>query len=181
MPKHDQIPLLAIASPCPASWDAMTGDDRVRHCSTCDRPVYNLAAMKPGEVAGLIESTGGHLCGRLYRRKDGTALASDCPVGVRLSRGRRLRRLAIAGMLATLAAPVALAVSPAPLAERWRRIRNVPGGPSVTLADWKDYALTVAGYPPRRQMILGKICIMPPATPAVAPLSPVPPPSGEEF
>src|SRR4051794_34167957 len=34
-----------IASPCTASWDAMTGDDQVRFCGQCEKNVYNLSGM----------------------------------------------------------------------------------------------------------------------------------------
>ena len=38
------IPLDAIhvASPCSASWDAMSGDERARFCSQCSQFVYDL-------------------------------------------------------------------------------------------------------------------------------------------
>jgi hypothetical protein len=34
---------LRIASPCPASWAAMRGDDRVRYCDTSARQVYDIS------------------------------------------------------------------------------------------------------------------------------------------
>src|SRR6516162_8887116 len=36
---------LRVASPCPADWNAMQGDDRVRFCGQCEKNVYNLSAM----------------------------------------------------------------------------------------------------------------------------------------
>jgi hypothetical protein len=42
MPNLDEI---EIATPCPASWEAMTGDDRSRFCGQCRLNVYNLSAM----------------------------------------------------------------------------------------------------------------------------------------
>ena len=33
---------IRIASPCPADWDKMVGDERVRHCSECNFNVYNF-------------------------------------------------------------------------------------------------------------------------------------------
>src|SRR5262249_41437362 len=63
---------LIIPTPCRADWDAMTGDDRVRFCSSCGKHVYNLSAMESDEAEGLLRDEGGKLCARLYRRPDGT-------------------------------------------------------------------------------------------------------------
>lgn len=62
----------------------MPGDDCVRRCSACRLNVYNLSGMTRGEAAELLHRTEGRLCVRFYRRKDGTVLTSDCPVGKRL-------------------------------------------------------------------------------------------------
>ena len=83
-----------VASPCPADWDSMTGDDRVRHCAQCDLDVYNFSAMTEREVQDLLANATGRLCGRFYRRADGTMLTQDCPVGAS-QLGRRLSRAAV--------------------------------------------------------------------------------------
>lgn len=92
---------IRIASPCNASWDAMEGDDRVRFCGSCQKHVFNLSNMSRAEAEALITKTEGRLCVRLYRRRDGTVLTQDCPVGLRAVR----RRLALigAGLAAGLA------------------------------------------------------------------------------
>jgi hypothetical protein len=79
-----------VAAPCTADWNAMVGDDRVRHCGACDRDVYNLSGMTRGEAEALIASRIGPLCVRFYRRSDGTVLTADCPVGAERRRHRRL-------------------------------------------------------------------------------------------
>jgi hypothetical protein len=94
-----RLPLLEnvrIASPCSASWEAMTGDDRVRFCGSCQKNVYNLSAMESAEAETLLAKHNESICVRLYRRTDGTVMTTDCPVGVRK---RRLKRavLAVAG------------------------------------------------------------------------------------
>jgi hypothetical protein len=71
----------------------MNGDDRVRFCSSCNLNVYNFAEMTSYEVQSLIANSGGRLCGRLYRRTDGTVLTRDCPVGLRAVR-RKVKRIA---------------------------------------------------------------------------------------
>ena len=72
---------LKIASPCPASWDDMEGDDRVRFCDECELNLYNLSAMTEDAARKLVEEREGRLCVRFYQREDGTVLTSDCPVG----------------------------------------------------------------------------------------------------
>ncbi len=82
---------LRIASPCDQAWEQMVGDDRVRHCSSCDKDVFNVAAMTRAEALQLIANQAGEVpCLRLFRRDDGTVLTSDCPVGVKKKRVRRL-------------------------------------------------------------------------------------------
>lgn len=78
-----------IASPCHESWDEMTGDERVRHCAACKLNVFNTKQMTEQEVIALLASSnGGKVCGRVYRRADGTILTKDCPEGLALLRRR---------------------------------------------------------------------------------------------
>lgn len=96
------LPLLSrvrVASPCSARWDEMKGDDRVRHCASCDKKVYDLSAVRAEEAEALLRAHGTSLCARFYRRADGTVMTADCPVGVRRV---RLRNLALAGATAMM-------------------------------------------------------------------------------
>jgi len=77
-----------IASPCPVSWDSMTGNDQVRFCSQCQLNVFNLSEMTAEEGERLIIEKEGKLCARIYRRRDGTILTRDCPVGLAAVRRR---------------------------------------------------------------------------------------------
>jgi len=72
---------IRIASPCPARWDEMRGDEHVRFCAQCQRNVYNISALNAREAGALIAEREGRVCVRLYRRGDGTVLTSDCPMG----------------------------------------------------------------------------------------------------
>lgn len=95
----DFLSRLRVASPCPASWNQMQGDERVRHCELCDLKVYNLTELTTTELYELF-SRGGRVCGRLYRRPDETVITRDCPVGLRALRKRVARRAgALLGML----------------------------------------------------------------------------------
>lgn len=93
-PKID-LKHIKIASPCPADWNRMAGDDRVRHCAECDLNVYNFSAMTEREIHALLAGSKRRVCGRFYRRADGTMLTQDCPRGLR-ALGRRVSRLAVA-------------------------------------------------------------------------------------
>jgi hypothetical protein len=80
----------------------MPGTDQVRHCSQCNKNVYNLSAMTRRQAEALLQETEGRLCARLYRRADGTILTENCPAGLRAI-GRRVSRFAGAAMSAVAA------------------------------------------------------------------------------
>jgi hypothetical protein len=86
---------LRISSPCPESWDEMSGDDRVRFCGRCNLNVYNLAVMSRQETEALVRNTNGRLCGRLYLRGNRTATLRDCAGGRRVKVVRRAVALAV--------------------------------------------------------------------------------------
>jgi len=91
---------LRVASPCQASWESMEGNEQRRFCPECNKHVYNISAMTRPQAENLL-SSGQQICGRFYRRADGTILTEDCPVGLRAKAQRLRRRLgfAIAGAL----------------------------------------------------------------------------------
>jgi hypothetical protein len=86
---------LRVASPCSANWDEMWGNDRVRFCGQCNLNVYNLSGMSKAEAERLVSSAEGRLCARFYRRKDGTILTQDCPVGIEAFK-QRVNRIGVA-------------------------------------------------------------------------------------
>ena len=91
------LPEIRVASPCTADWEKMAGDERVRHCAECNLDVYDFSEMTEREIERLIaRSRGQRLCGRLYRRADGTLLTRDCPVGLRTRVKRISRRVGMA-------------------------------------------------------------------------------------
>ncbi len=81
--KNFDVNKLRIATPCHFNWENMSGNERVRFCQSCKLNVYNISEMTSTEVTNLITKTEGRICGRIYRRSDGTVLTKDCPVGVR--------------------------------------------------------------------------------------------------
>jgi hypothetical protein len=94
------LPNIRVATPCTADWNQMTGDDRVRHCATCDKDVFNLSAMAREDAEALILQKAGDLCARYYQRTDGTILLADCTVGVAQKRKRRVIAAGAAMLLA---------------------------------------------------------------------------------
>lgn len=99
--RADLLSRMRIASPCPASWEAMEGDERVRFCRLCDLHVYDFSELTSAEAESLVARTEGRLCARLHRRADGTVLTKDCPTGLRAAR-RRVGRAAGAAFAAVL-------------------------------------------------------------------------------
>ena len=98
-----------VASPCKADWDEMIGTDRMRFCGQCSLNVYNLSAMTRDEAESLIAANEGRLCVRFYRRRDGSIITQDCPVGLRAVRARVSYWLkAVAAAVLTFSAAVGL-------------------------------------------------------------------------
>lgn len=77
---------LSVAKPCSMSWENMSGDEKTRLCNACDMNIYNLSKMTSQEITSLIQNREGRLCGRIYKRTDGTVMTKDCPVGLRAYR-----------------------------------------------------------------------------------------------
>lgn len=100
--QHFDINKLRVAAPCSVGWAAMKGDDRRRLCDLCQLNVYNLSDMTAGEAHKFIAESEGRICGRFYKRADGTVLTKDCPVGFRADL-KRVTRFAGAALTAVLA------------------------------------------------------------------------------
>lgn len=84
------------SSPCTVAWNEMTGSDRVRDCSQCSRKVFNISEMSTNEAEAFLKENRDSQCLAYYRRKDGTIMTDDCPIGLRKIRNtlRGLRRAA---------------------------------------------------------------------------------------
>jgi len=165
MNANELLANVKVASPCPARWEDMAGDDRVRHCSKCQKHVYNFSAMTADEIAQVVREREGRLCARFYRRADRTILTADCPMGAsRFLRAVR-RRFAAATALLALSASAAVAL---------RTASPTPRKPTRLTILWDDAKLKVQawlGYKPRQQFTLGEVYVPPPtmATPQQTP------------
>lgn len=105
------LDLVSIKTPCRESWDAMTGDDKVRFCARCSKNVHDLSAMTQDEAESFLAL---HLddedaCVRLYRRPDGRILTSECVQGARTRHARKVAVSVAAGLCAAFAGTLALA------------------------------------------------------------------------
>ena len=101
--KNELLSNVRIASPCPASWSEMDGDETVRFCKECRLNVYNLSGMSAEDAEGLLRQREGRLCVRYYQRSDGGVMTKDCPKGLRAVRVRLVRAWGLA-VAATLSA-----------------------------------------------------------------------------
>lgn len=90
-----------VASPCPANWNEMNGNDRMRYCGQCQLNVYNLSGMTKPEAEHLIANAEGRLCVRYYKRADGSIITQNCPVGLAALK-RRVSRTATAFLSAVI-------------------------------------------------------------------------------
>ncbi len=103
---HVNLDTIRIASPCPANWDEMTGDDRSRFCGQCELNVYNLSDMTRNEAEGFLSEKEGRVCVRYHQREDGSIITKDCPVGLQIKHRKRLhfvrKGIAASIMLATI-------------------------------------------------------------------------------
>ncbi|HEY4178096.1 MAG TPA: hypothetical protein VGM90_14715 [Kofleriaceae bacterium] len=90
---------IRVATPCPADWNQMTGDDRVRACAQCKKDVFNLSGMTRDEAQSLMIEKNGELCVRYFQRKDGTILLKDCSIGISQKRKRRVIAAGVAMLL----------------------------------------------------------------------------------
>ena len=108
-----QLAQVRVASPCKQSWADMIGDDRVRVCKGCERPVFNLSEMTRDEAEAVLATRGIKPCVRFYRRADGTVKTTDCPTGAPPRRHLAIVATTLLGTSAAMADPAEPAPAPA--------------------------------------------------------------------
>jgi hypothetical protein len=153
---------LKISSPCPMRWESLAGDDRIRYCGRCRLNVYNLAEMSRDEVEGIVRTTRGRLCGRLYLRGDRTATLRDCPGGRGRLVGRGIRKAAI-GIGVLVFALICRSFERPDFSDFPQWVRDI--------AAWIDPQAPRGGG-----FVVGRLPCPPPAPPPVLP--PAPPQAG---
>src|SRR3954471_17484503 len=105
--------VIRVENPCPAEWEKMHGDARVRFCDECKLHVYNLSSLTRAEAERLVAQHEGRLCVRYYQRADGTIITQDCGGGLRraMQRTRRLVTAVASALLCAMLAPLGLSSS----------------------------------------------------------------------
>jgi hypothetical protein len=98
----DLLDYLPIASSCQAAWQEMGGDDLVRFCPHCGKNVYDLSGMSRWEAIAFVREAEAQHGARFYRRRDGTLLTDDCPLGRRQACGGGEARFGFAVLGAVL-------------------------------------------------------------------------------
>jgi hypothetical protein len=139
-----ELPNIRLSFACKQRWDDMVGDDRVRACAGCDRPVFNLSEMTRVEAAAVLATRGLTPCVRFYRRPDGTVMTSDCPT-------RPRRHLAV--LATSLAAGATLAVAPAAMADP---PRPDPSSAAATASSGSAEGITITDDPVQGLPIPGR-------------------------
>jgi hypothetical protein len=110
MDDHKLLDQITVRTPCPMDWNRMRGDDRVRYCDSCGKYVYNFAAMTSDEVVSLIRAPDRGVCGRIFRRPDGTLVTSDCQPALQPPPGPwQIRIRSVMAVIAGLAAALGIA------------------------------------------------------------------------
>jgi hypothetical protein len=167
LPPIPNLDVLTIRTPCTVSWNGMEGDDRVRFCSQCKLPVYNFTQFTRTEIEGILGSTPGRLCARLYRRPDGTIMTRECATG----RRKRFRKL-FAMPIALLAIFTGIFFC-RPSSKTHHVAADAP--PVEQLRQFEPFRTVMDLFDPPVQ---GEICINPPKS--CGPTAPPPPPSKAE-
>ena len=154
-----------VAAPCSADWEQMIGNERARFCGQCNLNVYNLSSMTKSEAESFISRNEGSVCVRFYRRRDGSIITENCPVGLRAIR-RRMSYLARAVASAVLSFFTGLGVyevffGTSALDNPWRQEVTV-GMVATPLVIPESPSSPVE--PPMPQVIMGRAMVVSPET-----------------
>ena len=88
-PMQPQVPL-QIKTPCPKSWDQLSGGEAKRYCSECCLHVHNAAQLTRVEAEELVAKSSERVCMRMQFDESGAPLFRETPAPER-------RRLRLAG------------------------------------------------------------------------------------
>jgi hypothetical protein len=65
---------LYVEKPCSEDWNAMEGDERERHCKSCNHAVLDLSSMTREEAEAVVTNSSGRLCVRYTVDDDGALM-----------------------------------------------------------------------------------------------------------
>jgi TonB family protein len=168
MRKQDSLlSRIEIANPCHADWESMTGDERQRACQLCNLNVYNISTMTKGEAESFLRERmpQGRACVRLFRRRDGTIITDNCPLGLRAARdaARRIKhRVAAAASLLLAFLPGLPGLSQNTGTNKTMgKVRMAPGKPSYPQIT--TGAPTINADAPARMVMMGDVVVTNPS------------------
>jgi hypothetical protein len=155
--------VIHVAKPCPADWEKMHGDARVRFCDECRLHVYNLSELTRPQAEKLVSQHEGRLCVRYYQRADGTVITQDCGGGMRraMQRTRTLVTAVAATVLCAMLSPFGFGSS----FSRLLTAESDQPGPQQREVQGKMAVMgDVAAPPPQPPVVMGVVAPRPPAT-----------------
>jgi len=77
--KKRKLDKLQVVSPCSTDWDRMSGDEKKRFCSECNKFVYDFSQMTRRQVEAIDSIHRGRMCARITRRPDGSLVTLEAP------------------------------------------------------------------------------------------------------
>lgn len=77
--KKRRLYQLKVVSPCSTDWDRMSGDEKKRFCTECDKFVYDFSQMTRRQVEAIVSIYQGRMCARITRLPDGSLLTLENP------------------------------------------------------------------------------------------------------
>src|SRR5262245_53049487 len=77
--KKRRLDQLKVVSPCSTDWDRMSGDEKKRFCSECDKYVYDFSQMTRRQVEAIVSIHRGRMCARITLRPDGSLVTLEAP------------------------------------------------------------------------------------------------------
>ena len=158
--------VIRVENPCPAEWEKMHGDQRVRFCDECKLHVYNLSSLSRAQAESLVATHEGRLCVRYYQRADGTIITQDCGGGLRraMQRTRRLVTAAAGAIFCAMLAPLGLGSS---IKENHRTEESITGDAMIMGKPAPREVrgeIAVMGGAPAPMVTMGIVAPLPPAT-----------------
>jgi Carboxypeptidase regulatory-like domain len=127
---------LHMPAPCPSKWNEMTGDERVRHCSGCNRNVYNFSAMTESDIDELLAHHQGQLCVRTQRRARDGEISKQAVLAKPLAGGQRGAGVAGAALVSLMGlfSPLAVQTTAATMATP-RQVESIAESVIVWVSD----------------------------------------------
>jgi hypothetical protein len=125
-----------LERPCAVPWSQMRGDERVRHCETCARDVYDLSAMSAREAEIRLLNAGTLTpCIRFARDDEGRVMHAAPPPGAYRPESRPAALVAAVTVGVTLGASSVRAEEPSAPAQCVAYVPQADVNRAIALAE----------------------------------------------